>query len=40
MAKVAIRFAESALADSESTRAWHAEQDSPEVGERLVGRQS
>jgi plasmid stabilization system protein ParE len=37
MAKVAIRFAESALADMESIRAWYAEQDVPEVGERLVG---
>jgi plasmid stabilization system protein ParE len=37
MAKVAIRFAESALADLESIRAWYAEQDVPEVGERLVG---
>lgn len=37
MAKVAIRFAESALADLESIRAWYAEQDVPEVGERLLG---
>ncbi len=37
MAKVAIRFAESALADLESIRAWYAEQDVPEVGERLIG---
>lgn len=37
MAKVAIRFAESALADLESMRAWHAEQAVPEVGERLIG---
>lgn len=37
MAKAAIRFAESALADLESIRAWYAEQDVPEVGERLVG---
>ena len=37
MAKVAIRLAESALADLESIRAWYAEQDVPEVGERLVG---
>ena len=37
MAKVAIRFAESALADLESIRDWYAEQDVPEVGERLVG---
>ena len=37
MAKVAIRFAESALADLESIRAWYAEQDAPDVGERLIG---
>jgi plasmid stabilization system protein ParE len=37
MAKVAIRFAESALTDLESIRAWYAEQDVPEVGERLLG---
>jgi toxin ParE1/3/4 len=37
MAKVAIRFAESALADLESIRDWYAEQDVPEVGERLIG---
>jgi len=37
VAKVAIRFAESALADLESIRAWYAEQDVPEVGERLLG---
>lgn len=37
MANVAIRFAESALTDLESIRAWYAEQDVPEVGERLIG---
>jgi toxin ParE1/3/4 len=37
MPKAAIRFAESALADLESIRAWYAEQGVPEVGERLVG---
>ena len=37
MAKVAIRIAESALADLESIRTWYAEQDVPEVGERLIG---
>ncbi|MBX3707001.1 MAG: type II toxin-antitoxin system RelE/ParE family toxin [Pseudomonadales bacterium] len=37
MAKVAIRFAESALADLESIRAWYGEQNVPEVGERLIG---
>jgi plasmid stabilization system protein ParE len=37
MAQVAIRFAESALADLESIRAWYADQHVPEVGERLIG---
>jgi plasmid stabilization system protein ParE len=37
MAKVAIWFAESALADLESIRDWYSEQDVPEVGERLIG---
>jgi plasmid stabilization system protein ParE len=37
MAKVAIRIAESALTDLESIRTWYAEQDVPEVGERLIG---
>ena len=37
MAKAAIRFAESALADLESIRAWYPGQGVPEVGERLVG---
>ncbi|MEZ5553425.1 MAG: type II toxin-antitoxin system RelE/ParE family toxin [Pseudomonadales bacterium] len=37
MAKVAIRFAESALADLESIRTWYAEQGVPDVGERLIG---
>jgi plasmid stabilization system protein ParE len=36
MAKVAIRFAESALTDLESIRAWYAEQGVPDVGERLL----
>ena len=34
MAKVALRFAESALADLESIRDWYAEKDVPEVGQR------
>lgn len=38
MAKVTIRFAESALTDLESIRAWYAEQGVPEVGERLIGK--
>ncbi len=37
MAKVAIRFAESALADLEAIRAWYAEQGAPEAGNRLLG---
>ncbi|MEZ5552885.1 MAG: type II toxin-antitoxin system RelE/ParE family toxin [Pseudomonadales bacterium] len=37
MAKVVIRFAESALTDLESIRAWYAEQGVPDVGERLIG---
>ena len=37
MAKVAIGFAESALTDLESIRAWYAEQGVPDVGERLIG---
>lgn len=37
MAKVALRFAESALADLESIRDRYVEKDVPEVGERLIG---
>jgi plasmid stabilization system protein ParE len=37
VAKVALRFAESALADLESIRDWYAEKDVPEVGQRLIG---
>ena len=36
MAKVTIRFADSALVDLESMRSWYAEQAVPEVGERLL----
>ena len=36
MAKVAIQFAESALTDLESIRAWNAEQGVPDVSERLI----
>ena len=36
MAKVAIQFAESALTDLESIRAWYAEQGVPDVSERLI----
>ena len=38
MARVAIQIAESALTDLESIRSWYAEQDVPEVGERLIGK--
>ncbi len=37
MPKIGIRFAESAVADLESIRAWYTEQRAPDVGERLVG---
>jgi len=37
VAKAAIRIAESALIDLASIRTWYAEQDLPEVGERLIG---
>ena len=37
MPKVAIRFAESAIADLESIRVWYAGQGVPAVGERLPG---
>ena len=36
MPKIAIRFAESAVADLEALRAWYAEQGVPDVGDRLV----
>lgn len=36
MPRLAIRFAESALADLESIRVWYAEQGVPDVGERLL----
>jgi toxin ParE1/3/4 len=36
MAKVAIRIAESALADLEELRAWYTERGVPDVGERLL----
>jgi plasmid stabilization system protein ParE len=36
MQKVAIRFAEAALADLEALRAWYEEQGVPDVGERLL----
>ena len=36
MPTVAIRFAESAIADLEELKRWYAEQDVPDVGDRLV----
>ncbi len=36
MSSVAIRFAESAIADLESIRDWYADQGVPEVGDRLI----
>lgn len=36
MTKVAIRFAESAIADLEAIRTWYIEQGVPDIGERFV----
>ena len=36
MSTVAIRFAESAILDLEALKLWYAEQDVPDVGDRLV----
>lgn len=36
MAGFSIRFTESAVADLESIKSWYADQNVPEVGERLV----
>lgn len=36
MAKVAIRFAESAITDLEGIRSWYTEQGVPDVGDRFV----
>jgi plasmid stabilization system protein ParE len=36
MPKVAIRFAESAIADLEAIRTWYIEQGVPDIGERFV----
>lgn len=36
MPTVAIRFAESAIAVLEALKRWYAEQDVPDVGDRLV----
>jgi len=32
-----VTFAESAVADLEQTRAWYADHDVPDVGERILG---
>ncbi len=37
MAKLSIRFAESALADLEGLRSWYIQQGISDVGERLLG---
>ena len=37
MSKLEIRFAESALSDLESIRAWYSKQGVVDVGERLLG---
>jgi len=36
LGEVAIRFAESAVADLEEIRRWYAEQGVPDVGERFI----
>lgn len=36
MARVSVRFAESAVADLEAIGSWYAEQGVPQVGERFV----
>ncbi len=36
MPSITIRFAESAVADLEEIKRWHAEQDVPDVGDRLI----
>ncbi len=36
MPAIAIRFAESAVADLEEIKRWYAEQDVPDVGDRLI----
>ena len=36
MPRVTIRFAESAVSDLEELRLWYAEQDAPDVGDRLI----
>lgn len=36
MPAISIRFAESAITDLEAIKDWYAEQDVPDVGDRLV----
>ncbi len=36
MPAITIRFAESAVADLEEIKRWYAEQDVPDVGDRLI----
>ena len=36
MPRATIRFAESAVSDLEELKKWYAEQDVPDVGDRLV----
>jgi len=36
MPAITIRFAESAVADLEEIKHWYAEQDVPDVGDRLI----
>lgn len=36
MPRVTIRFAESAVSELEQLRQWYAEQDVPDVGDRLI----
>ena len=36
MARISIRFSESAVADLETIRDWYAEQGVPDVGNRLI----
>ena len=36
MAKVTIRFAESAIADLAAIRSWYSDQGAPDIGDRFV----
>ena len=37
MSDVAVRFAESAVADLEAIKEWYADQGVPDVGDRILG---